>query len=144
MFTSPGQTPPGQTAPCQTDPPPWADTPLPGRYPPPPRQVDGKHPTGMHSRFGFKACLHVPSLSPCLSPSPSKFNILPMVTVCLMGRMGTEPILSVKRSVSIDTMINFDGDGDGHGDRDGTCIQAFSSSRYRQCHMGQTYQKCHI
>ena len=38
--------------------------------------------------------------------------------------MGTEPILSVKRSVSIDTMINFDSDGDGHGDGDGTCKQA--------------------
>ena len=47
-----------------------------------------------------------------------------MVTVHLMGRMGTEPILSVKRSVSIDTMINFDGDEEGHGDGDGTCKQA--------------------
>ena len=45
-----------------------------------------------------------------------------MVTVHLMGSMGTEPILSVKRSVSIDTMINFDSDADG----DGTCKQAFT------------------
>ena len=45
-----------------------------------------------------------------------------MVTVRLMGSMGTEPILSIKRSVSIDTMINFDGDADG----DGTCKQAFT------------------
>ena len=44
-----------------------------------------------------------------------------------MGRMGTEPILSVKRSISIGTMLNFDGDGDGdgHRDGDGTCKQAF-------------------
>ena len=47
-----------------------------------------------------------------------------MVTVRLMGRMGTEPILSIKQSVSIDTMINFDGDRDGHGYGDGTCKQA--------------------
>ena len=33
-------------------------------------------------------------------------------------------ILSVKQSVSIDTVINFDGDGDGHGDGDVTCKQA--------------------
>ena len=49
---------------------------------------------------------------------------MPMVMVHLTGRMGTEPILSIKRSVSIDTMINFDSDGDGHGDGDGTCKQA--------------------
>ena len=47
-----------------------------------------------------------------------------MVTVRLMGRMDTEPILFIKPSVSIDTMINFDGDGDGHVDGDGTCKQA--------------------
>ena len=28
-------------------------------------------------------------------------------------RMGSKPILSVKQSVSIDTMVTFDGDGDG-------------------------------
>ena len=38
--------------------------------------------------------------------------------------MSSVPILSVKRSVSIDTMINFDGDGDEHGDGDGTCKHA--------------------
>ena len=62
----------------------------------------------------LEACLHVPS------PSPSKYNIVPMETVRLTNRMGTEPILSVKRTVSIDTMINFDGDGDR------TCKQALS------------------
>ena len=65
----------------------------------------------------LQACLHVPS--PCPSPSLSKYSITPMVTVHLMGRMGTEPILFIKWSVSIDTMINFDSDGDG------TCNQAF-------------------
>ena len=30
-------------------------------------------------------------------------------------RIGLEPILSIKRSVSIDTMIKFDGDIDGDG-----------------------------
>ena len=48
-----------------------------------------------------------------------------MVTVSLIVRMGSEPILSIKWSISIDTMINFDGDGDGHGYGDGTCKQTF-------------------
>ena len=30
--------------------------------------------------------------------------------------MDCEPNLSIKQSVSSDTMVNFDGDGDGHGD----------------------------
>ena len=38
--------------------------------------------------------------------------------------MVSEPIVSVKRAISIDTMVNFDGDGDGHGNSDGTCKQA--------------------
>ena len=42
----------------------------------------------------------------------------------LTDRMGSEPILSVKRSLSIGTMLNFDSDCDGHGDGDGTCKQA--------------------
>ena len=58
--------------------------------------------------FWLKACLHIPSPSPCPSPSLSKYNIVPMVMVRLMGRMGTEPILSLKWSVSIDIMINFE------------------------------------
>ena len=55
-----------------------------------------------------------------------KYNIVPMEMVRLTDRMGTEPFLSVKRSVSIDTIVNFDGGGDGHRDGDGTCKQAFS------------------
>ena len=73
----------------------------------------------------FKACLHVPSLSPCPSPSPSKFIIVPMETDCLTGRMGTEPILPVKRTITIGVMLHFDRDGHGHGDRDGTCKLVF-------------------
>ena len=38
-----------------------------------------------------------------------------MVTDHLMNRMGSVPILSVKWSVSIGTMLKFDGDGDGDG-----------------------------
>ena len=41
----------------------------------------------------------------------------------LMSKMGTEPILPLKQSVSIDTMVNFDGHGDGGGDGDGKCKQ---------------------
>ena len=43
-----------------------------------------------------------------------------------MERMGSTPNLSVKWSISIDTMLNYDGDQHGHGDGDGTCKQAFS------------------
>ena len=59
------------------------------------------------------------------SLSPSKYNIVPMETVRLIDRMGTEPILSIKWTVSIDTMINFDGNGHG----DGTCKQALRSNK---------------
>ena len=78
-----------------------------------------------------KACLHVPSPSLGPSLSQSKYNIVPMVTVRLMGRMCMEPILSIKQSVSIDTMINFDGDGDRHRDGDGMCKQALKNIRSR-------------
>ena len=44
-----------------------------------------------------------------------------------MGRMGTEPILPVKWSVSTGTMINFDGDSDG----DGTCKQILRLRQWR-------------
>ena len=44
-----------------------------------------------------------------------------MVTDRLTDRMGYEPNLSVKWSVTIGTMLNCDGDGDG----DSMCKQAF-------------------
>ena len=50
----------------------------------------------------LRACLHVPSPSPCLSPS--KFIIVPMETDRLMDRIGNRTHFAVKRSVSIDTM----------------------------------------
>ena len=46
-------------------------------------------------------------------PSSSKFIIVPMETHRLTDRHSehSEPILSVKRSVTIHTMLSFDGDG---------------------------------
>ena len=44
-----------------------------------------------------------------------------MVKLTLTDRMGFEPNLSIKWSVAIDTMINFDSDSDGHGYGDTTC-----------------------
>ena len=44
--------------------------------------------------------------------------------VRLMETMGSAHTLSIKRSVSIGTMLNFDSVGYGHGD--GTCKQTFS------------------
>ena len=41
----------------------------------------------------------------------------------LMDRMGVRPILPVKVSITIDIMLNFDDDFDGHGDGDVTCKQ---------------------
>ena len=42
--------------------------------------------------------------------------------------MGSVPVLPVKRSVSIDTMVNFEGDGDGDGDGDGPCKWSVKNS----------------
>ena len=69
------------------------------------------------------ACLHVPA------PSPSQFIIVSMEMDHLTDRMDSVPILSVKWTVSTGTMINFDGDGDGHRDGDGTCKQALSCGK---------------
>ena len=54
------------------------------------------------------------------------------VTVCLTIRMGPEPILSLKRSVSNDTVIDFNGDGDGHLDGDCTCKQVLRGKGHDQ------------
>ena len=42
--------------------------------------------------------------------------------------MGLQPILPIKVSVTIDTMLNFDDDIDELGDSDITCKQAFNST----------------
>ena len=47
-----------------------------------------------------KVCLHVPTQSLSPSQCPSKFNIVPMVTGSLTGKMGVEPILPVRRPVT--------------------------------------------
>ena len=49
-----------------------------------------------------------------------------MVTETLTDRFGFGPILPVKVSVIIDTMLKFDGDFDGHCVRDDTCKQTLS------------------
>ena len=81
--------------------------------------------------MSIKACLHVPSPSP--SPchhGHCQMYIVWIVIDCLTDRLGSEPILYIKRSISIGTMLNFDGDCDcdRHGDGDGTCKQPFNSS----------------
>ena len=43
-----------------------------------------------------------------------------------MDKMSSESNLSIKRSVTIGTMINFDDDSDGHGDGDGMCNGPFT------------------
>ena len=51
-----------------------------------------------------------------------------METNRLMERMGSVPILPVKRTVTMGTMLYFDDDGDGDGD--GTCKQAFVTDTF--------------
>ena len=53
--------------------------------------------------------------------------------VHLTVRMGSKPILYIKWSISIDTMVSFYGHGDGHGDGDGTCKQALTERKW-VCH----------
>ena len=50
-----------------------------------------------------------------------------MVTGSLTGKMGVRPILPVRLSVTIATMLNFDGHCDGDGDGVGMCKQALSA-----------------
>ena len=47
-----------------------------------------------------------------------------MVTVYLTGRMSVEPILPIRWTVSIGTIVKFDGDKDSDGVR--MCKQAFT------------------
>ena len=48
-----------------------------------------------------KVYLHIPTLSPTPSLSPSSFIIVSMVTGSLTGRMGLEPILPVTISIML-------------------------------------------
>ena len=48
-----------------------------------------------------------------------------------MDLMGVQPILSIKASVTIDTMLYFDGDFDGHGDGDVTYKQSLTNMSKR-------------
>ena len=57
-----------------------------------------------------------------------------MVTDCLTDRLGSEPILSIKRFVSIGTMLNVDSDYDCDGHGDGTCKQALRGQQQEQKH----------
>ena len=47
-----------------------------------------------------------------------------------MARMGVEPILPIRQAIIISPMINFDGDGDWHGDGVGTCKHALRLAMY--------------
>ena len=49
-----------------------------------------------------------------------------MVTGTMMDKIGLVPILSIILPVTIDTMLNFDGDIDGHGGSEVTCKQTLS------------------
>ena len=53
-----------------------------------------------------------------------------MVMDPLMDRMCSASFLSMKRSITISTMLNFDSDRHGNGHRDGTCKQTFKFSWY--------------
>ena len=57
-----------------------------------------------------------------------------MMTNHLTKRIDSEPNLSIKRSVSIGTMLNFDRGDDGHGDGGGTCKQAFRQTYADRSH----------
>ena len=58
--------------------------------------------------------------------SHCQIYIVWIVTDCLLDRLGSKSIMFIKWSISIGTMLNFDGDCDGHSDGDGTCEQALS------------------
>ena len=63
-----------------------------------------------------------------------------MVTDHLTERMGSVLNLPIKQTVSIGTMLNFDGAGHGHGDDDGTCKQAFTPCIDRRGRSSDTEQ----
>ena len=62
------------------------------------------------------------------------------LTDTLTERMGVQPILPIKVSATIDTMLNFDVDFDGHNDV--TCKQALFPSGGRLLRRAKTFFKC--
>ena len=56
-----------------------------------------------------------------------------MVTGFLTERMAFVLNLPAKQSVSIGTMLNFDGDGHGHGNGDGTCKRSLMKDKIDTC-----------
>ena len=63
----------------------------------------------------LKVCFHVPTPSPCQSPSSPKFIIVLIMTARLSGRTGSTPILPIRRTVTFGTIVKLDSDGDGDG-----------------------------
>ena len=56
--------------------------------------------------------LHVPSMSPFLCATPLIF----LTDTLVVDRRVVQPIFPIKVSITIGTMLNFDGDFDEHGD----------------------------
>ena len=79
-------------------------------------------------KYSFGVCLHVPTPSPSLPLSPSKFDIVLMVMGSLSSRMGDRPILPVKLPITVDLMLNFDRDSDSGRDVVLTSKQTFTQS----------------
>ena len=69
----------------------------------------------------LKVCLHLLKPSPCKSLSLSTLIIVLMMTAHLTGRMGSTPILPIRRTVTIGIIVKLDGEGDGHSNGVSTC-----------------------
>ena len=68
--------------------------------------------------------LKIETIGPFTRTVSVPVSITASVKFTLMDRMSSKPNGSVKRSITIDSMINSDEDFDGHGHGDGTCKQA--------------------
>ena len=69
----------------------------------------------------------------CLRIRLCQIYIVWMVTGRLTEKMGPVPNMPITRPVSINTILNFEGEGHEHGDGDGTCKQAFTWWRMPSC-----------
>ena len=67
----------------------------------------------------------IPSVKVCLRTIYIPISVTVTVKFTLTIKMGCKPILSIKQSVTIDTMMNFHNDNDEHRHTDGKCKQAF-------------------